>query len=257
MASPSSRYSLHPRPHWSPISRTLDQLTGLGFRNVEASTCQGRAARAAQGVRRRGDARGGSHAHFLPTSCTSATSIEVPEYEQVLDDAGAWRPTSSRRWSRPDRWTTPDVARTAERLNAAAERPRSAASASATCSSHEFRRSFDGVACKAFRRQLPTTSWSSSTRSGPDRRTDARPDRPAQRAGQAMHVRTASSRTTRSARAANADQAGAYREGDVPLDEALGATARSWRRVRRATTATSSRASRAPSTSSPSGGSGW
>ncbi|MGE3812376.1 MAG: sugar phosphate isomerase/epimerase family protein [Candidatus Nanopelagicales bacterium] len=143
----------------SDLEGTLDRLAGLGLRNVEGFNFVGRGPELRAAFDARGMRAASGHAHFLSDVLhLGEVVIEVPEFEQVLDDAEALGMTYLiEPMVTPDRWTTPDdVARTAERLNAAAER---AAERGIRVGyhnhTHEFHHSFDGVtAYEAFVGQL-------------------------------------------------------------------------------------------------------
>ena len=140
----SVREALDADPHG-----TLDRLAGLGLGNVEAFGFVGRAAELRAALDAAGLRAPSGHANFLSEQLRFGDQvIEVPPFEQVLDEASALGigilidPMVG-----PERWGSADeVARTAEKLNVAAQK---AAERGMRVGYHnhsqEFHHSFDGV----------------------------------------------------------------------------------------------------------------
>ncbi len=128
---------------------TLQRLSALGFRNVEAFGFVGRAAQLRSAFEAAGITAPSGHAPFISDEIRFGDQVmEVPPFEQTLDEADALGleylidPMSS-----AENWSTEDaVADFAARLNAAAEK---AAARGIRVGYHnhsqEFHHSFDGV----------------------------------------------------------------------------------------------------------------
>lgn len=138
---------------------TLERLAGLGFRNVEAFGFLGKAAELRSAFDAAGLRAPSGHANFLSDELAfGGNVIEVPPFESILDDAETLGITLLiDPMVAPDRWASADeVAKTAERLNIAAE---AAAAHGIRVGYHnhsqEFHHSFDGVtAYESFVAQL-------------------------------------------------------------------------------------------------------
>jgi sugar phosphate isomerase/epimerase len=137
----------------------LDRLAAIGFRNVEAFGFVGRAAELRAAYDAAGLAAPSGHAQFLSDQVRHGDRvIDVPPLETVLDEAETVGVELLIDPMIPaDRWASADeVARTAERLNAAAQK---AAERGIRVGYHnhsqEFHHSFDGVtAYETFAAQL-------------------------------------------------------------------------------------------------------